>query len=95
MLLTPGYEIRIDRLCPEGDVTCDHVRYHGTSRHSGRSIELMGRSLHTMCADGITPCHFVGYAFDNGDVRYLVTETGELRVTRGDEVLVRQQGRWR
>ena len=47
MLTTPSFTITIDVRCPEGNVTCDDVRYVGVSRKSGQSIRLTGRTHHT------------------------------------------------
>lgn len=93
-LLTPGYRVTIEPRCPEGEVACIEVGYHGVSRRSGLGITLDGRALHTRCADGVTPCRFIGWEFRNGDTVYRVSESGELLVTRGERVLVHQRGRW-
>jgi MOSC domain-containing protein YiiM len=42
----------------------------------------------------VTPCRFLGYRFDNGDVIYEVSEDGLLRVTQGGKVLLQEQGEW-
>ncbi|GAA3929979.1 nuclear transport factor 2 family protein [Litoribacillus peritrichatus] len=95
-LETPGYVIAIESQCQEGDVACQHYTYKGKSKKSGNTIELKGASWHTLCADGVTPCRFLGYQFKNGDVTYYVHDDGLLEVVQGgDKVLVRQQGEWR
>ncbi|MBK1690514.1 hypothetical protein [Rubrivivax gelatinosus] len=93
-LLTPGYRVTIEPRCPEGEVGCAEVGYRGVSRRSGRAIRLEGHTLHTRCADGVTPCRFLGWEFRNRDTVYRVLESGELRVTRGEQVLVQEQGVW-
>jgi hypothetical protein len=93
-LNTPSFTIEIKVNCPEGDVTCDNVSYFGKSKKSGKSISLHGRTMHSLCADGKTPCRFLGYEFKRGDTRYLVQESGELLVTQGKKVLVQEQGEW-
>jgi hypothetical protein len=55
---------------------------------------LQGRTLNSLCADGVTPCRFIGYEFRNGPFRYVVYDSGSLRVTRGDKVLVDEPGEW-
>lgn len=95
ILDTPGFIVRIEVRCPEGHVTCDDVAYRGESRRSGRAIFLKGRTLHTTCADGVTPCRFLGYRFRNGAHTYFVSDAGELVVTRGGKVIVRERGEWR
>lgn len=95
-LVTPNYVVTIERHCAEGNVTCDDVTYTGESRKSGNSITLTGTTRHTLCADGVTPCRFLGYQFENGDVTYFVTETGKLEVVRNEtEILVSEEGHWR
>ncbi|MCU9948718.1 hypothetical protein [Pseudomonas sp. PDM13] len=94
-LETRGYRIEIIDQCEEGTVGCDNVLYRGTSKKSGNTLELKGRQLMRMCADGVTPCHSLGYEFNNGDTHYFVSEDGHLSVTRGERTLVDQQGEWR
>jgi len=94
-LVTPSFEAAISINCAEGNVTCDDVTYVGTSRTTGKSIKLHGRTLHSLCADGKTPCAFQGYEFRNGKTHYRVLQSGDLLVTRGNAVLVQEHGHWR
>ncbi len=92
---TPNYKVEIQQLCPEGEVQCQQVLYKGTSKVSGASIELKGSVWHSLCADGVTPCRFLGYQFNNGRIRYLVHETGLLQVIGSSgKVLLQEQGTW-
>ncbi|WP_186435237.1 hypothetical protein [Rheinheimera sediminis] len=92
---TPNYKVEIQQLCPEGEVRCPQVIYRGTSKVSGASIELTGTAWHSLCADGITPCRFLGYQFNNGRIRYLVHESGVLQVIGSSgKVLLEEQGVW-
>lgn len=93
-LATQSFDITIQVRCAEGVVGCADVLYVGVHRQSGRSIRLVGRELHTRCADGVTPCRFLGYAFENGNTRYLVSDEGRLTVRQGDKVLVEERGVW-
>lgn len=93
-LATESFDISIQARCPEGVVGCDDVLYVGVHRTSGRSIRLVGRELHSRCADGVTPCRFLGYAFENGHTRYLVSDDGRLIVREGNKVLVEERGVW-
>jgi hypothetical protein len=98
-LLTDNYQVNIKVQCPEGNVTCDKVRYAGTNRKTGKTIELTGRTVHTTCADGITPCRFLGYQFRNGAVTYSVWERADgdgatLAVSQGSRVLLEERGTW-
>ena len=94
-LSTDSFDITVDVRCKEGEVTCDNVRYVGVHRKSGKSITLRGRTHHTVCADGVTPCRFLGYVFPNGKVTYFVAEQGQLMVREDRKVLVRESGTWR
>ena len=94
VLLTPGYRVTIDVRCAEGSVTCDDVHYTGARRNGGEPVSLVGSTHHARCADGVTPCRFLGYVFRSGTVTYFVGENGWLRVTDGKTVIVDEQGAW-
>jgi hypothetical protein len=94
ILTTASYKVTVDVRCPEGNVTCDDVRYVGINRKSGKSITLRGKTVHTMGADGITPSRFLGYEFKSGKTTYFVSEDGELRVMRGSKLMIRETGTW-
>ncbi|MDB5934973.1 MAG: hypothetical protein JWQ01_2317 [Massilia sp.] len=93
-LETPSFLITIEVRCAEGNVTCDDVRYLGTSKKTGKSITLRGRTMHSKCADGVTPCQFQGYVFTSGRSSYTVTQGGELIVMQGEKTLVQEKGTW-
>jgi len=93
-LVTESFDITIEVRCQEGVVGCDKVHYTGVHRKTGRSIKLVGQERHTRCADGVTPCRFLGYVFKNGDVSYAVLDDGTLSVKRGERVLVQERGAW-
>lgn len=93
-LNTTNFTITISQQCPEGHVTCETVKYIGLSKKTRRSIELNGTTLHTTCADG-SPCRFVGYVFENGNITYKVLEQGLLQVIEnGTNVLLEENGTW-
>jgi hypothetical protein len=93
-LTTPSFVVQIKANCAEGNVTCDNVSYIGTSKKTGKAITLRGKTVHSMCADGVTPCKFRGYEFKSGAVQYLVMEEGDLIVRQGQKVLVQEHGEW-
>lgn len=93
-LETPHYKVRITPQCEEGEVSCDQVDYLGTHKENGRSLKLRGRTHHTLCADGVTPCRFLGYIFRRGNTTYWVGEDGTLRVTTGKRLLLEERGEW-
>lgn len=94
VLLTPGYRITLTPTCYEGEVSCKKIQYHGISLKSGAQIELEGEVAHAFCADGVTPCRFIGYTFSNNGTTYTISETGMLRVTDSKDLLLQQQGKW-
>jgi hypothetical protein len=93
-LITPSYRITIESRCPEGEIACENVKYVGVDKRTGKSIVLIGREIHTMGPDGVTPARFLGYLFKNGKTTYFVGEDGELRVTQGSKLLVEEMGTW-
>jgi hypothetical protein len=94
-LETPHYRVQITPQCEEGEISCERVEYLGRHKDSGRSLKLLGRTHHTLCADGVTPCRFLGYLFRNGRTTYWVGEDGTLRVTVGKRLLLEESGQWR
>lgn len=93
-LITENYTIEIQQNCGEGYVTCDDVSYHGTSHKTGKQLRLKGETLSRMCADGVTPCQFLGYEFKNGDTTYRVFDSGQLLVEQNGKTLVDESGEW-
>jgi hypothetical protein len=91
---TASFLILIDQRCPEGYVTCDHVKYVGTSKKTGRSIMLIGSTVHSRGADGVTATQFQGYRFKNGSTEYFVSIHGYLEIKRRGKVLVYEAGEW-
>ncbi|MEH2295952.1 hypothetical protein [Nostoc sp.] len=91
-LKTKSFNIKITRNCSEGSVTCDHVTYYGRNLKTGSSIRLTGKTIHRTCADGVTPCRFLGYEFRNQQYLYRVTEDGRLQVYQGGKLILEEQG---
>lgn len=74
---------------------CDDVSYIGQSKKSRNKIRLTGRTVHTVCNDGVTPCTFLGYEFQNDSINYFVSVFGELSVTnQHGELILEQSGQW-
>jgi hypothetical protein len=93
-LTTKGFKIDIQVNCAEGNVTCDRVSYRGRDLKTGKSLRLSGKTIHSLCADGVTPCRFLGYEFRKRNYLYVVNEGGLLQVYKGGKLLVSQQGTW-
>lgn len=94
VLRAGNYRVTITVNCPEGTVVCDDVSYQAVNVNTGASLRLNGQTVHSFCADGVTPCRFQGYEFRNQNYRYFVTEDGQLRVFRGEELILNQPGTW-
>jgi hypothetical protein len=94
-LITPSFKISIESLCPEGEIACENVKYVGVDKRTGKSIALVGREVHAIGPDGVTPGQFWGYLFTNGKTTYFVGEDGELRVTQGAKLLMHEMGTWK
>jgi hypothetical protein len=93
-LTSKNFNISITNNCEEGTVVCQDVTYVGTNRRSGKSIRLRGKTVHTLCADGVTPCRFLGYSFTQGKYSYFVGEEGVLRVFKGKRLILQEVGQW-
>jgi hypothetical protein len=84
----------VDQHCPEGYVTCEDVRCLEIDKKTGKSIILLGRTVHATGADGVTPSHFLGYMFKSGQLTCFLGENGELQVSRGTKVVLEERGIW-
>ncbi|MEP0898733.1 MULTISPECIES: hypothetical protein [Leptolyngbya] len=93
-LTTPNFTVTITRNCPEGYVTCNDVTYIGINRQTKQSIRLKGQTQHTLCADGVTPCAFLGYVFHNGNFHYFVSRSGDLQVYEDEKLIMEERGTW-
>lgn len=94
-LITENFIIQIERGCEEGEVTCDTMRFIYSPVGIDTKQTVIGKNVHTQCADGITPCAFQGYEFLADGAKYLIHNSGVLEVTdkEGNQLLV-EQGRW-
>ena len=93
-LKTVFYKITIESLCPEGEVTCNNVKYYRPQQEDGEIYQSDRKTVHAVEADGITPTQFLGYRFKNENTTYFVSEDGELRITRGSNLLAEEIGVW-
>ena len=94
-LTTDNFIIKIERGCEEGEVTCDTMKFIFSPVGIDKKQTVVGKTVHTRCADGITPCAFQGYEFLAGGAKYFVNNSGVLEVTdsEGNQLLV-EQGKW-
>ncbi len=94
-LITENFIIQIERECEEGIVTCDTIRFIYSPVGFDQKQTVIGKTVHTMCADGVTPCAFQGYEFLADGAKYLIHNSGVLEVidSEGNQLLV-EQGKW-
>jgi hypothetical protein len=93
-LKTKSFNVSITKNCPEGNVTCNNVTYYGKNLKTGASVRLTGKTIHTTCKDGVTPCRFLGYEFRNKQYLYRVTADGTLEVYQGKKLILEERGAW-
>ncbi|WP_146851827.1 hypothetical protein [Brevifollis gellanilyticus] len=93
-LVTKSFVVVIVHNDPEGVVSSDNITYVGVSRKTGKTIQLKGRTVHKMEADGVTPDVFRGYLFENDGATYWVGRHGELTVKSKGRVILEESGEW-
>ncbi|TDB52311.1 hypothetical protein [Photorhabdus khanii] len=89
---TEKFNITINVLCPEGEITCDNVIYTGTRKKDRAILALKGKTLNRNCKTGT--CNLYGYEFVNGDTVYTIYLDGILEITRGNKLLLSEVGKW-
>lgn len=94
-LTTDSFIIQIEQGCEEGEVTCDTMRFIYSAVGAEQEQTVVGTTVHTTCADGVTPCAFQGYEFSADGANYFIHHTGVLKVTdcKGNQLLV-EHGQW-
>ena len=94
-LATDNFIIQIERGCEEGEVTCKTMKFIYSPVGISKSQTVIGRTVHAVCADGVTPCQFQGYEFLTDGVKYFIHSSGILEVidSEGNQLLV-EQGKW-
>lgn len=94
-LTTESYQVDVTSLCPEGEVACQQMSFALTVKESGDIQHYDGRTLYRLCADGETPCQFIGYRFRDGKRQYTLFDNGALEINCGAGLeIVREQGQW-
>jgi hypothetical protein len=93
-LRTSSYEIEIGS-CPEGYVSCDTIPINVKELNTGIVTAYTGETLHTLCADGETPCRFLGYQF-TGDVgQFYIYENSTLEIKDdSNQTILVEEGSW-
>lgn len=54
-------------------ISCNDVELQLRNRITGEVDRIRGETSHTTCADGISPCRFLGYRFSKGGLIYFVS----------------------
>ena len=93
-LVSESHEIAVEWKCGEGHVSCDNITFHVKNTAEGTSGTYRGRSMHSLCADGVSPCRFQGYTFSSGAKSYIIHVSGALEVVAGDTVVFSEEGEW-
>lgn len=94
-LTTDNFIVQIESGCVEGEVSCDTMKFIYSRIGFDKTQTVVGKTVHTTCADGITPCAFQGYEFQVDGSNYFINNSGVLEVTdsEGKQLLV-EQGKW-
>ncbi|WP_298770778.1 hypothetical protein [uncultured Shewanella sp.] len=94
-LVTDNFIIQIERECEEGNVTCDTIRFIYSPVGCEQKHTVIGKTVHTKCADGVTPCAFQGYEFLADGAKFFIHNSGVLKVidSEGNQLLV-DKGKW-
>ncbi len=94
-LTTDNFIIQVERGCEEGVVTCDTMKFIYSPIGASKKQGVIGKTVHSLCADGVTPCKFQGYEFLADGAKYFIHNSGVLEVTdsEGNQLLV-EQGKW-
>lgn len=94
-LVTNKYEATVTQLCEEGAVVCDNVVLNLIDNVTGDKLRIGGETLHTKCADGITPCAFQGYVFTTSKNTYRILSKGQLQIfDKRGELIFSERGNW-
>lgn len=94
-LITANFTIDISHECEEGVVSCDRIKFTYSPTGFEKKQVVIGSTVHTKCADGVTPCAFQGYEFLADGAKYRIYNSGVLKVLdeNGNQLLL-EQGEW-
>ena len=76
-------------------VTCERIKFSYSPVGFQKQQTVIGTTVHTKCADGVTPCAFQGYEFLSDGEKYRIYNSGVLKVSdkNGNQLLL-EQGEW-
>ena len=95
-LVTQHYRLNVVVNCGEGQITCDDIDLTAINRQSQKIIfQTKGHTRHVMCADGITPCRFLGYECKIKNMTFFLAEDGTLTITADkSDIVINEKGEW-
>lgn len=92
-LVTKSYEIVIVA-CPEGHVSCKGTQFAIKNLSTGKKTTIVGKTMHSLCKDGTTPCRFQGYQFSDAKEHFTLTTDGKLTIKKAAKPSIVEQGKW-
>ena len=90
MYSSKTYEFSIERRCQEGWVSCDNVLLESRNKKTGENLRIIGSTHHSTCADGISPCRFIGYIFKKDDLKIVIDDQNIVLIRNGTQILREQ-----
>jgi hypothetical protein len=93
-LVTPSYKIEFGG-CGEGVVSCDEIDVVVTNRSSNAVSSYTGKTMHSLCNDGVTPCQFQGYQFPGNEGHFVIHADGTLEISgKSNQAILVEEGKW-
>ena len=84
------YRFSIERRCQEGWVSCNNVQLEIYNKKTGENLRILGSTHHSTCADGISPCRFIGYIFKKDDLKIVIDYQNIVLIRNGTQILREQ-----
>lgn len=80
--------------CEEYVVNCfDYtlIMYH---RKTGELTQVKGESLHSLCADKVTPCQYLGTIFKKGEMKYFLNDgASAFKILKNNKVILEEKAK--
>jgi len=51
--------------------------------------------IHSLCADKVSSCRFLGYQFNDGDKQFIISAEDRLEVIRQGKIILKESGQFR
>jgi len=90
-----NFSVQIVVNCPEGHTTCEDVTFKVVLAGLEKYKTYKGSTFHTMCADRVASCKFLGYKYKTIDAQYFIYKSGLLLILdqEGNQLLA-EIGKW-